>query len=163
VISLSAPRIITRVRKALHFGCAIPFVAVAALSLLQLMHNRETGTGPVAVPSLEEEKEADFDWDRDLRVSERARGPGVHARDNEEVVPSSLYGAFLAGEERDACILGITFEASVHGWAAVLHTSPDEPSIEVVGGCRTAVNLLGSAFINPAALPDCPAAWTAVG
>ena len=37
------------------------------------MHNRETGTGPVAVPSLDEEKEAEFDWDRELRVSERAR------------------------------------------------------------------------------------------
>ena len=47
-----------RVRgKALHYGCAIPFVAVAAPSLSQLMHNRETGTGPVVVPSLDEEKE----------------------------------------------------------------------------------------------------------
>ena len=40
--SLSTPRIIARVRgKALHYGCAIPFVAVAAPSLSQLMHNRE--------------------------------------------------------------------------------------------------------------------------
>ncbi len=31
------------------------------------------------------------------------------------VVPSSLYGAFLAGEERDTRILVITFDASVHG------------------------------------------------
>jgi hypothetical protein len=37
------------------------------------MQNRQTGTGPVAVPSLDEEKEADFDWDRKLRVCERAR------------------------------------------------------------------------------------------
>jgi hypothetical protein len=42
------------------------------------------------------------------------------------VVLSSLYGAFLAGEERDARIWVITFDASVHGWAAVLRTSPDE-------------------------------------
>jgi hypothetical protein len=42
----------------------------------------------------------------------------------------------------------------VHGWAAVLRTAPDEPGVEVVGGYRTAVDLL----INPAALPDCPAA-----
>ncbi len=50
--------------------------------------------------------------------------------------------------------------AAVHGWAAVLHImmSPDEPGIEVVGGYRTAVDLLRSAFINPAALPDCPVA-----
>ncbi len=64
--SLTTPRIIARVRgKALHYGCAISFVAVAAPSLLQLMHNRETGTGPVAVPSFRlddsEEKEADLD------------------------------------------------------------------------------------------------------
>ena len=67
---LSTPRLIARIRgKALHYGCAIPFVAVAAPSLSQLMHNRETGTGMVTVPSLEEEKSADFDWDREVRVS----------------------------------------------------------------------------------------------
>ncbi len=71
--SLSTPRIIARVRgKALFYGCAIPFDAVAVPSLSQLMHN-ETGTGPVALPSLDEEKEADFDWDRELRFSERVR------------------------------------------------------------------------------------------
>ena len=142
---------------------------MAAPSLSQLMHNRETVTGPVAVPSLDEEKEAVFDWDRELRVSERARQALEFMRVAMEkygnagqplwpVVPSSLYGAFLAGEKRDARILVITFDASVHGWAAVLRTSPDEPGIEVVGGYRTAVDLLGSAFINPAALPDCPVA-----
>jgi hypothetical protein len=36
---------------------------------LQPMHNRETGTGPVAVPSLDDEKEVEFDWDQELRVS----------------------------------------------------------------------------------------------
>ena len=71
---------------------------------------------------------------------------------------SALYGVFLAGGERDARILVITFDASVHGWAAVLRTAPHEPGIEVVGGFRTAVDLLGSAFISPAALPDCLAA-----
>ncbi len=70
------------------------------------------------------------------------------------VVQSSLYGAFLEGEERDPHILVITFDASVHGWAAVLRNSPHEAGVEVVGGFRTAVNLLGSAFISPAALPD---------
>mmetsp|Transcript_41415 Transcript_41415/g.86539 ORF Transcript_41415/g.86539 Transcript_41415/m.86539 type:complete len:453 (-) Transcript_41415:58-1416(-) len=133
------------------------------------MHNRETGTGPVAVPSLDEENEAEFDWDRELRVSERARRALELMRTAMEkygnvgqplwpVVPSSLYGAFLAGEERDACILVITFDASVHGWAAVLRTSPEEHGVVIVGGYRTAVDLLGAAFISPAALPDCPAA-----
>ena len=38
----STPRLITRVRgKALHYGCAIPFVVIAALPLSQLMHIRE--------------------------------------------------------------------------------------------------------------------------
>ncbi len=37
------------------------------------MHNRERGTGPVAEPSLDDEKELEFDWDQELRVSERAR------------------------------------------------------------------------------------------
>ena len=74
------------------------------------------------------------------------------------VVPSSLYGAFLAQEETDARVLVITFDASVHGWGAVLRTSPDEPGAEVVGGFRLAADLLGGAFIEPSALPDCPAA-----
>jgi hypothetical protein len=168
--ALSTPRIVARVRgKALHYGCALPFVAVAAPSLLHLMHNWETGTEPVAVPSLDEEKAAVFDWDRELQVSERAQRALDFMRtavENQEkyghsgqplwpVVPSSLYGAFLAGEERDAHVLVITFDASVHGWTAVLRTAPDEPGVEVVGGYRTAVDLL----INPepAALPDCPA------
>ena len=48
---VSTPRLIARVRgKALHYGCAIPFIAVAAPSLSQLMHGRETGAGPVKVP-----------------------------------------------------------------------------------------------------------------
>ena len=63
---------------------------------------------------------------------------GVHAHGNGEVrrrrsalwpvVPSSLYGAFLAGEQCDASNLGITFDTSVHGWAAALRT----PGVEVV-------------------------------
>ncbi len=75
------------------------------------------------------------------------------------VVPSLLYGTFLVGDECDAHILVITFEASVHGWAAVPHTSPIVPCVEVVGGHRTAVDLQGAAaFISPAALPVCLAA-----
>jgi hypothetical protein len=62
------------------------------------------------------------------------------------------------GEERDARILVIAFDASVHGWAEVLRMAQDETCVEVVGGYRTAVDLLGSAFIILAALPDCLAA-----
>jgi hypothetical protein len=35
-------------------------------------------------------------------------------------------------------------------------------SVEVVGGDRTVVDLLCSAFISPAALPDCPAAQVGI-
>ena len=46
----------------------------------------------------------------------------------------------------------------MHGWGAVLRTSPDEPGVEVVGCFRLAADPLGGAFIEPSALPDCPAA-----
>ena len=69
-------------------------------------------------------------------------------------MPSSLYGAFLAREETDARVLIIAFDASVPGRGAALRTSPDK----VVGGFRLAADLLGGAFIEPSALPDCPAA-----
>jgi hypothetical protein len=47
--------------KAQHYGCAIPFIAVAAPSLSQRMHCRETGAGPVEVPSFYAEKELGFE------------------------------------------------------------------------------------------------------
>ena len=73
------------------------------------------------------------------------------------VVPSSLYGALLAREETDTRFLVITFDASVHGWGAVLRTSPDQPGVEVVSCFCFAADLLGGSFIEPSALPDCPA------
>ena len=73
--SQSTPRLIARVRgKAIHYGCAIPFVAVAAASLSQLMHDRECGSGPVQVPAVRDEGLiVDFDWDRLVSVSGRAK------------------------------------------------------------------------------------------
>jgi hypothetical protein len=77
--AVSTPRFIARVRgKALHYGCAIPFIRVAVPSLSQLMHNLETGKGPVAVPSLDDHPTMRRRWnltgrDRELRVSEQAR------------------------------------------------------------------------------------------
>ena len=115
---LPTPRLIARVRgKDLHCGCAIPFVPVAAPSLSQLMHNRETGTGQVSIPSLEEEKSAEFDGDQEVHVPERALQAlefmltamerfGTAGQQLWPVVPSSLYGSFLAGEETDARVLG---------------------------------------------------------
>jgi hypothetical protein len=131
------------------------------------MHGRETGAGPVEVPSLDTEKELEFDWDIKVRLSERARTALEFMRIAMErygdarqplwpVVPSSLYGAFLAGEAPDARILVITFDASVDGSGAVIRSSPDERGTELVGGYRLAAPILGRAFVDPAALPACP-------
>ena len=95
--------------------------------------------GLVEVPALEAEKEMGFDWDQELRVSARAREALEFMRVALEaerfdaigqplrpVVPSSLYGAFLAREETDARVLVITFDAIVHGWGAVLRSSQEK-------------------------------------
>jgi hypothetical protein len=68
---------------------------------------------------LDAEKELEFDWDMEVRMSERARTALEFMRTAVErygdagqplwPVVSSLYGAFLAGEARDARILVITF------------------------------------------------------
>ena len=71
---LSTQRRVSRVQgKAFQYCCAIPFVATAAPSLSQLMHDSKNGTGPVEVPALEVKKEMMFYWDLDLRVSARTR------------------------------------------------------------------------------------------
>jgi hypothetical protein len=71
------------------------------------------------------------------------------------VVPSFLYGAFLAGEAKAARILVITFDANVDGWGAMVRSSPEETGTEFVGGYRLAAPILGRprAFVDPAALP----------
>jgi hypothetical protein len=61
-----------------------------------------------------------------------------------------------AGEAKEACILVITFDASVDGWGAVVRSSPKERSTEIVGGFCLAAPILGRAFVDPAALPACP-------
>jgi hypothetical protein len=132
------------------------------------MQGRETGAGPVEVPSLDTEKELEFDWDMTVRMSEQARTALEFMRIAMErygdagqplwpVVPSSLYGAFLAGKATEARILVITFDASVDGWGAVIRSSLDERGTEIVGGYRLAAPILGRTFVDPAALPACPA------
>ncbi len=73
------------------------------------------------------------------------------------MVPSSLYEAFLAGEERDASNLVITFDTSLRAWLGGSAAHARRGGC-VVGGYRIAVDLLGAASINPSALPDCVAA-----
>ncbi len=70
----TTPRLLSRVRgRFLTYGCAIPFIQVAAASLSQAMHGREGGLGPCAVPTLQEEgKATGFDWPGE-RLSSRTR------------------------------------------------------------------------------------------
>jgi hypothetical protein len=89
---VSTPKLIARVRgKALHYGCAIPFIAAAAPSLSQLMHGRETGAGPVEVLSLDAETKLEFDWDMELRRGHGAKGVPVPRRGRtrpDETIPA---------------------------------------------------------------------------
>ena len=92
------------------------------------------------VPTLEVEEETEFDWGQELLVSARTRVAlkfmsvalvkyGTVDQPLWPVVPSSLYGAFLALEEIDALVFVINFVASMHCWGAALSTSPDEPGV----------------------------------
>ena len=166
----TTPRLLARGRgKAMHYGCAIPFVAVAAASLSQAIHGREHGIGPCSVPSQAEEELMEFDWDRSLPVSDRARAALDYALEAIQrggdtgqplwpVEPSSFHGAFLRRALGPIKALVVSYDASVHGWGAVARTSPDEPGRVFVGGYRQALELLGEAFLEPASLGDTPAA-----
>lgn len=166
--AISTPRKIARVRNmALHYGCAIPFLAAVAASLSQAIHKQEQGVGPVDVPSIRDEDAPDFDWDQDIPVSHRAKVALCHMRMIMDtygtvgqpiwpVVASSLYGAFMSGDVMDVRVLVITFDASVHGWCAIIRDSPDGPGIRVAGGFDRVAELLGQSFVDPASLPLCP-------
>ena len=166
----TTPRLISRVRgKALHYGCAIAFVSVAAASLSQAMHDRETGIGPVKVPSLAEESDMPFAWDQDMLLSARARRAlefmeeamtrcGNEGQPIWPAVPSSFYRAFQEERLGSVRALIITYDASVHGWGTVIRTAPSDSGIIVVGGYRQTLDLMGQAFLDPSALGDGPAA-----
>ena len=165
----TTPRLLARGRgKTMHYGCAIPFITVAAASLSQAMHAREHGLGPCAVPSLSEEDGAEFEWDRPMLVSTRARRALDFALEAVErfgatgqpiwpAEPSSFYGAFLRQDLGPVAALVVSYDASVHGWGAVARTRPDEPGRIFVGGYRQAVDLLGEAYLDPASLSETPA------
>ena len=166
----TTPRLLARGRgKTIHYGCAIPFVAVAAASLSQAIHGRERGLGPCAVPSLSEEERAEFEWDRPIPVSARAQRALDFALEAIErfgdegqpiwpAEPSSFYGAFLRQDLGTVEALVISYDASTHGWGAVARTRPDEPGRVFVGGYRQALELLGAAYLEPASLSETPAA-----
>jgi hypothetical protein len=106
--------------------------------------------GPVNVPLLDAEKELDFECDMEIRMSELARAALTFMRTAAErygdegqplwpVVPSSLHGAFLAGEAKDARILAITFDASVDGWGAVVRSAPEKRGTVVARKLSSAI------------------------
>ena len=79
----TTPRLAARVRgKVLHSGVAVPFIAVAAASISQLMHKREAGLGPLEdIPHMRDEPSLQFDWEESTGISERAhRALGLVAR-----------------------------------------------------------------------------------
>ena len=68
-------RLAARVRgKVLHYGVAVPFIAVAAASISQLMHKREAGLVPLKdIPHMRDETTLQFDWEESIEISARAR------------------------------------------------------------------------------------------
>ena len=165
---LTTPRTIAGVRgKALHYGCAIPYVALAAPSLSQAMYGIESGVGPTDVPSLDAEKDAEFDWDKSIPLSGRASRALAYLKEAMDrhgsagqplwpIITSSFYGAFLAGDLSGCKPLVITYDASIFGWGAIARTSASDPGFVVVGGFREAagLDLPGAAYLEPAATAD---------
>ena len=68
-------RLAARVRgKVLHYGVAVPCIAVAAASISQLMHKREAGLGPLEdIPHIRDEHSLQFDWEESIGISARTR------------------------------------------------------------------------------------------
>ena len=151
-------RHIARVRgKVLHYGCAIAYVAVAAASLSQAIHQTEGGLGLTAVPTPREEASRPFQWDSHRRLSARALEAlgfirwclerlGTAGQPLWPVVASSLYGAFLDGRLSGVRVLVITYDASVFGWGAVIRATHEDRGHVIVGGFRVALDLLGEAY-----------------
>ena len=160
--SHTTPRLAARVRgKVLHYGVAVPFIAVAAACISQLMHKREAGLGPLEeIPHTLDEPAMHFDWEESIAISARARRAldfvarvlrerGTAGQPIWPIVPSSLYHAFTEGKLRDLRVLVISYDASVAGWGAIIRVSADTEGYAVAGGFREALSLLGADFLLP--------------
>ena len=114
----------------------MPFIAVAAASISRLMlalaHSRTfptcgmsllcSSTGWRAIQSIEILARAR----RALNfVALSLREKGSAGQPIWPIVPSSLYCAFTAGRLRDLRVLVISYDASVHGWGAIILESAD--------------------------------------
>ena len=116
----------------MHYGQAVPFLAICAPSLLQLIH------APNPAPSLIDEASLSFDWDAPLQVTSRAALAcdlamasmwimHKHCCPLWPLVPSSEYGAFLAlrpSSSSQPIIVGSS-DASYLGWAFQFQTSSE--------------------------------------
>ena len=163
-------RHIARVRgKVLHYGCAIAYVAVAAASLSQAIHQAEGGLALTAVPTPREEASRPFQWDSHRRLSARSLAAlefirrclerlGSAGQPLWPVVASSLYGAFLDGRLAGVRVLVITYDASVFGWGAVIRATHEDRGHVIVGGFRMELNLCGEGHLGPSTAADDPAA-----
>ena len=163
-------RHIARVRgKVLHYGCAIAYVAVAAASLSQAIHQTAGGMALTPVPTPREEAGQPFQWDSPRRLSARSTAAldfirsclekfGTAGQPLWPVVASSLFGAFLDGRLAGVRVLVITYDASVFGWGAVLRATHEDRGHVIVGGFRVALDLLGDANLDPSTAADNPGA-----
>ncbi len=155
--------------KVLHYGCAIAYVAVAAASLSQAIHQKEGGLALTAVPTPREEASLPIQWDSHRRLSDRSLDAldfikrclerfGTVGQPLWPLIASSMYGAFLDGRLSGLRVLVITYDASVYGWGAVILATHEDQGRVVVGGFRTALDLLGSAYLEPSTASDDPSA-----
>ena len=123
------------------------------------------------VPSLDAEMDAEFDWGKSIPLSARASRALAYLKEAMDrhgsagqplwpIITSSFYGAFLAGDLSGCKPLVITYDASIFGWGAIARTSASDPGFVVVGGFREAagLDLLGAAYLEPAAIGNDPAA-----
>jgi hypothetical protein len=137
----STPRLLASCRgKAFHYGCAVPYLAISCPALTQAIHQVEHASDRPAPSLADEDTDPDFDWDRPLLVSTRARATlrlllrtldefGTVGRPMWPDLPCSVFGAFCTGSLRLApsSPLILLSHASPRGWAAASRSDPDGP------------------------------------
>ena len=150
ILAITTCRLTAEIRgKIMHYGQAVPFLAICAPSLSQLIH------APNPAPPLIDEASLSFDWDAKLQVTSRAALAcdlamasmwimHKHGCPLWPLVPSSEYGAFLTLRPTSSSkpiIIGSS-DASYLGWAFQFQTSSDKLPVLIVGSFRTLSDLL---------------------
>ena len=133
----------------LNYCQAVPFLAICAPSLAQLIH------APIPAPSLITVASLSFDWNSPLQITYCASLAcdlamasmwimHNHGCPLWPLVPSSEYGAFLAllpTSPSQPIIVGSS-DTSYFGWAFQFQTSSDKPPVLIVGSFRTLSELV---------------------